>query len=67
MFRRAQSGLSLPSLSIALFVLFAFLCFTQPVQAEEVHPEYGTVIGIGSSMFLSLFTESRQRTLTIGF
>jgi len=44
MFRRAQSGLCLPFLSIALF---AFVCFTQPVQAEEVHPEYGTVIAIG--------------------
>jgi heat shock protein 5 len=44
MFRR---GLSLPSLSIALFALFAFICFIQPVQAEEAHPEYGTVIGIG--------------------
>jgi heat shock protein 5 len=44
---RAQSGRILSSLSIVLFVLFAFLCFTQPVQAEEAHPEYGTVIGIG--------------------
>lgn len=49
MVRRAQSGwLSLPSLSIALFaILFACVCFTPPVRAEEAHPEYGTVIGIG--------------------
>ena len=44
---RAQSGRILPSLFIALFALLSFACFTHPVQAEEAHPEYGTVIGIG--------------------
>ena len=44
---RAQSRHILPSLSIALFALLALVSFTQPVQAEDAHPEYGTVIGIG--------------------
>jgi heat shock protein 5 len=43
----AQSRHIFPSLSIAFFALLAFVCFTQPVQAEEAHPEYGSVIGIG--------------------
>ena len=44
---RAQSRNIISSLSIAFFALLAIVCFTQPVQAEEAHPEYGTVIGIG--------------------
>jgi heat shock protein 5 len=44
---RAQSWHILSSFSIAFFALLAIVCFTQPVQAEEAHPEYGTVIGIG--------------------
>jgi hypothetical protein len=43
----AQSRYILSSLSIAFFALLAIVCFTQPVQAEEAHPQYGTVIGIG--------------------
>jgi heat shock protein 5 len=44
---RAQSRHILSSLSIAFLALLAVVCFTQPALAEEVHPEYGTVIGIG--------------------
>jgi len=44
---RTQSRHFLSSLSIAFFALLAIVCFTQGVQAEEAHPEYGTVIGIG--------------------
>jgi endoplasmic reticulum chaperone BiP len=46
--RRPTRAQILPSLSIAFFAfLLTFVCFIQPVQAEEAHPEYGTVIGIG--------------------
>ena len=43
----AQSRYILSSLSIVFFALLAIVCLTQPVQAEEAHPEYETVIGIG--------------------
>ncbi|TFK19373.1 heat shock protein 70 [Coprinopsis marcescibilis] len=37
----------LSSVSLFFFAFLALLCLTTPaVQAEEVHPEYGTVIGI---------------------
>lgn len=45
--RRPTRNQILPSLSIAFFAFLLAFVFTQPVQAEEVHPEYGTVIGIG--------------------
>ena len=44
---RPQSRHILSFTSIAFFALLAIVCFTQAVQAEEAHPEYGTVIGIG--------------------
>ena len=44
---RPQSRHILSSISIAFFALLAIVCFTQAVQVEEAHPEYGTVIGIG--------------------
>ena len=43
---RAQSRYTL-SFSITFFALHAIVYFTQPVQAEEAHPEYETVIAIG--------------------
>ena len=52
-----------PSLCIAFFALLAFVCFTQPVQAEEAHPEYGTVIGIG--MYQAFVAFSGTKLLTI--
>lgn len=53
-------------LFLSLFSLpLAIVYFTQPVQAEEVHPEYGTIVGIGMSQaFVAL---SRPRPLTIFF
>ena len=45
---RAHSRRLLSSFSIVFFALLALLCLSPPaVQAEEAHPEYGTVIGIG--------------------
>ncbi|KAJ2923135.1 hypothetical protein H1R20_g13959, partial [Candolleomyces eurysporus] len=42
-----QSRHILSSISLFVFALLALLSFTTPaVQAEEAHPEYGTVIGI---------------------
>ncbi|RXW18644.1 hypothetical protein EST38_g7207 [Candolleomyces aberdarensis] len=42
-----QSRHILSSISLFIFALLALLSFTTPaVQAEEAHPEYGTVIGI---------------------
>jgi heat shock protein 5 len=52
---KAYPRQTLPSLSIAFFALLIFVCFSQPVQAEEAYPEYGTVIGIGMYKPLSLF------------
>jgi len=49
---RTQSRRLFSSLSVAFFLLVAVLCFTAPsVKAEEPHAEYGTVIGIGASVF----------------
>ncbi|KAH6911894.1 hsp70-like protein [Coprinopsis sp. MPI-PUGE-AT-0042] len=45
--RRPSSRHILPSLSIFFCAFIALIAFTTPaVQAEEAHPEYGTVIGI---------------------
>lgn len=48
---RAQSWHLLSTLSFAVFALLALVSFS-PVNAEEAHPEYGTVIGIG--VYLSI-------------
>jgi heat shock protein 5 len=39
----------LSSLSLFFFAFIALICLfpATPVKAEEAHPEYGTVIGIG--------------------
>jgi len=44
---RSQAKRLFSSLSVALFALVALVAFSPVVQAEEAHPEYGTVIGIG--------------------
>lgn len=49
---RTQSRRILSSLSLGFFALVALACFTTPaVGAEEAHPEYGTVIGIGKFQY----------------
>jgi hypothetical protein len=45
---RSQGRHLFSSLSIAFFALIALICLCpSSVKAEESHPEYGTVIGIG--------------------
>ena len=56
---RAQSWHLFSTLSVAFFALIALVSFSPvAVNAEEAHPEYGTVIGIGrySSVLLALPT-----------
>lgn len=49
---RIQSRRLFSSLSLAFFLLVAILCLTAPSvkAADEPHAEYGTVIGIGTSL-----------------
>jgi heat shock protein 5 len=45
---RNQATALFPSLSFFFFALVCLLALCPPVvKAEEAHPEYGTVIGIG--------------------
>lgn len=54
---RAQSRHLLSSFSLAFFAVLALICLSPPaVKAEETHPEYGTVIGIGTSSNLVQIT-----------
>jgi len=46
---RSQSWHLSSTLSVAFFALLALISFSPvAVNAEEAHPEYGTVIGIGT-------------------
>ena len=52
---RAQSRHLFSTLSVAFFALLALVSLCpSTVNAEESHPEYGTVIGIGKLYFREL-------------
>ena len=46
---RAQSQRLLSTLSLLFFALVAVLCLAPVARASDAHPEYGHVIGIGTS------------------
>ena len=53
---RAQSWHLLSTLSFAVFALLALVSFSPAVvNAEEAHPEYGTVIGIGVYLSIAFY------------
>lgn len=61
---RAQSWHLLSTLSFAVFALLALVSFSPAVvNAEEAHPEYGTVIGIGMYLSILFYISNAYRFL----